>query len=58
MATKLPATPGPGDLAAVLNDAAGSDIDFLVSRMALRTMMNHPALLLCNSRPNSVQFRQ
>lgn len=39
MATKLPATPGPGDLAAVLRDASGSDIDFLVSRLALRTMM-------------------
>jgi ribonuclease R len=35
----LPPTPGPTDLAAVLQQASGSDIDFLVSRLALRTMM-------------------
>ncbi|QAZ66404.1 ribonuclease R [Solidesulfovibrio carbinolicus] len=39
MATKLPVKPGAGDLSAVLRDASGSDVDFLVSRLALRTMM-------------------
>jgi len=39
LATKLPAKPGAGDLAGVLRDVSGSDLDFLVSRLALRTMM-------------------
>jgi ribonuclease R len=39
LATKLPAKPGAADLAGVLRDASGSDLDFLVSRLALRTMM-------------------
>lgn len=39
LATKLPAAPGAGDLAQALRDASGSDLDFLVSRLALRTMM-------------------
>jgi ribonuclease R len=39
LALKLPANPGAGDLAGVLREAAGSDMDFLVSRLALRTMM-------------------
>jgi len=39
MATKLPAHPGAADLAKVLREASGSDLDFLVSRLALRTMM-------------------
>lgn len=39
MALKLPPTPGASDLAGVLRDAAGSDLDFLVSRLAIRTMM-------------------
>jgi ribonuclease R len=36
---QLPPAPGPGDLAAVLRAASGTDLDFLVSRLALRTMM-------------------
>ena len=36
---QLPPAPGPGDLAAVLRVASGTDLDFLVSRLALRTMM-------------------
>ncbi|EFL50951.1 ribonuclease R [Solidesulfovibrio fructosivorans JJ]] len=39
LAPQLPAVPGPGDLAAVLRAASGTDLDFLVSRIALRTMM-------------------
>ena len=39
MAQDLPAKPGPGDLPAVLRSASGSGLDFLVSRLALRTMM-------------------
>jgi ribonuclease R len=39
MATHLPAKPGAGDLAEVLRAASGTDLDFLVSRLALRTMM-------------------
>ncbi len=39
LATRLPAAPGPGDLAEILREASGSDLDFLVSRLALRTMM-------------------
>ena len=39
LAPKLPAKPGAADLPGVLRDASGSDLDFLVSRLALRTMM-------------------
>ncbi|EHJ47362.1 ribonuclease R [Solidesulfovibrio carbinoliphilus subsp. oakridgensis] len=39
LALKLPPTPGASDLAGVLRDASGSDLDFLVSRLAIRTMM-------------------
>jgi ribonuclease R len=39
LATKLPAHPGAGDLAEVLRTSSGTDLDFLVSRLALRTMM-------------------
>jgi ribonuclease R len=39
LATTLPAHPGAGDLAEVLRAASGTDLDFLVSRLALRTMM-------------------
>lgn len=39
LALKLPAKPGAADLSGVLRDASGSDLDFLVSRLALRTMM-------------------
>ncbi|WP_029459946.1 ribonuclease R [Solidesulfovibrio alcoholivorans] len=39
LATKLPPSPGPSDLPMVLREASGSDLDFLVSRLALRTMM-------------------
>jgi len=39
MALSIPPSPGPTDLAAVLREASGSDMDFLVSRLALRTMM-------------------
>ncbi len=39
MAPKLPPKPEPGDLAEILRAASGSDMDFLVSRLALRTMM-------------------
>jgi ribonuclease R len=39
MALTLPPNPGAGDLAGVLRQASGSDMDFLVSRLALRTMM-------------------
>lgn len=39
LAPKLPPSPGPADLPMVLREAAGSDLDFLVSRLALRTMM-------------------
>ncbi|NDY56828.1 ribonuclease R [Desulfovibrio sulfodismutans] len=39
LATSLPAEPGPGDLNLMLRAAAETDLDFLVSRLALRTMM-------------------
>ncbi|WP_428562412.1 MAG: ribonuclease R [Solidesulfovibrio sp. DCME] len=39
LAQTLPAAPGAADLAQVLRQASGSDLDFLVSRLALRTMM-------------------
>ncbi len=39
LAPKLPPKPAPSDLAGILREASGSDLDFLVSRLALRTMM-------------------
>jgi len=39
LVTSIPAEPGPGDLNLMLRAAAETDLDFLVSRMALRTMM-------------------
>lgn len=39
LATSLPAEPGPGDLNLMLRAAGDTDLDFLVSRLALRTMM-------------------
>jgi ribonuclease R len=39
LAPSIPAKPGPGDLNQMLRAASETDLDFLVSRMALRTMM-------------------
>ncbi len=39
LATSLPPKPGPGELPEVLRAASDTDLDFLVSRLALRTMM-------------------
>lgn len=39
LAPSIPANPGPGDLNGMLRAASDTDLDFLVSRLALRTMM-------------------
>ncbi len=38
-ALKLPPHPGAAELPGILREASGSDLDFLISRLALRTMM-------------------